>query len=139
MLLDHRAELQLAGQQITALGALEQMFRMQTDSATRQLDSLRKANGRLTNGLSLRNASQFGAVLQSQQTMAALVQRILAVQQETKHRALVLLTPTQRAQAAALEKQLRQMLNNSLHPKGQGNQPQGIPPQPSPIPTSPAH
>jgi hypothetical protein len=134
MLLDHRADLQLVGKQISDLSTLEQVFRTQTDSATRQLDSLRKANSRMTKGLSLRSASinstQLTAFLQAQQTMATLVQRVMTVQRQTKERALVLLTPAQRAQAAALEKQMRQLLTNTVHPKSQANQPLGTPPAP---------
>jgi hypothetical protein len=143
MLLDHRTELQLVGKQITALGALEQEFRLQTDSATRQLDSLRKANSRMTKGLSLHNASinatQLGALLQSQQAIAALGQRVLTAQQQVKKRALVLLTPTQRAQIDALEKQMRQLLNSSLHHKDQGSQSQETTLQQSPVPIQSAH
>ncbi len=101
MLLDHRAELQLVGRQITALSALERVYLAQTDSATRQLDSLHKANDHMTKGLSLRsaaslNATQMGTLLRSQQTMAALAQRVLTVQRQTKRQALSLLTPAQR-------------------------------------------
>jgi hypothetical protein len=119
MLLQHKADLQLAVKQITSLDAIERDFETQTDSASRQLDSLRKINGHAFKGMSLRklslSSSQLKTLSQSQQTMAALALHVDSVQRQTKQRALAILTPAQRAQVEVWEKQGEQMLNTTLN------------------------
>lgn len=124
MLLQHKAELQLAVKQVTSLDAIERDFETQTDSASRQLDSLRKINGHAFKGMSLRklslSSSQLKTLGQSQQTMALLALHVDSVQRQTKQRALAVLTPTQRTQVEAWEKQGEQMLNAALNAKNAG-------------------
>lgn len=124
MLLQHKADLQLAVKQVTSLDAIERDFETQTDSASRQLDSLRKINGHAFKGMSLRklslSSSQLKTLSQSQQTMALLALHVDSVQRQTKQRALAVLTPTQRTQVEAWEKQGEQMLNAALNAKNAG-------------------
>lgn len=117
LLLDHRAALQLTDSQVVALTGIQSEFQAQTATTSSQLDSLRAANKLTVQQVTVNHdtltASQRDTVVRRRDLIAEDLARIRDLQQQSKQRAIALLTSVQQQQATTLEQQAEQGVGNN--------------------------